>query len=230
MPSEYKWLNLNNGHLNYTNLKRIISVIVLVLSIGLAKAQSDLQIKKDLDTSQNPIALAKYKYKKKFYIDTITVYTTSNFIGIADSIAYKGKIGKVYGPFKIKKERYLLKVLAKIPNTFYHIGHIVLDTSTFSKAYADTLANKIMAKINSGESNFAAMAKTYSADNGSAYKGGDLGWFIRGIMLPQMDDALVSHKKGELFKVWTAAGLHIVKILDDPKKDDGFALILRVAL
>jgi hypothetical protein len=49
-------------------------------------------------------------------------------------------------------------------------------------------------------------------------------------MLPQLDEAIASHKKGELFKVWTPAGLHIVTIKDNPKKDDGFALILRVIL
>ena len=154
--------------------------------------------------------------------------TTSNFLGIEDSIAYKGKIGKVYGPFK--KGNYLLKVLAKIPNTFYHISHIVIDTALYSKDFADSLANKIINKINSGQSSFESMAMTYSADIQSAAKGGDLGWFIRGIMLPQLDEAIISHKKNETFKVWTDAGLHIVTVKDNPKKDDGFALLLRVKL
>jgi hypothetical protein len=30
--------------------------------------------------------------------------------------------------------------------------------------------------------------------------------------------------------VWTPAGLHIVTIRDNPKKDNGFALLLRVIL
>ena len=74
------------------------------------------------------------------------------------------------------------------------------------------------------------MASTYSSDNISAAKGGDLGWFVRGVMLPQLDDAIAAHKKGELFKVWTSAGLHIVKIADAPKKDIGYALMLRIIM
>ena len=31
-------------------------------------------------------------------------------------------------------------------------------------------------------------------------------------------------------KVWTPAGLHIVKIVDSPKKDIGYALLLRVIM
>jgi hypothetical protein len=49
-------------------------------------------------------------------------------------------------------------------------------------------------------------------------------------MLPQLDEAVSAHKKGEIFTVWTAAGLHIVKIADNPKKDVGYALLLRVIL
>lgn len=48
-------------------------------------------------------------------------------------------------------------------------------------------------------------------------------------MLPQLDKELNKRKKGELFKVWSEAGLHI-SIADNPKEDTGFALMLRVIL
>ena len=134
------------------------------------------------------------------------------------------------GPFKAKGGNYLIKILGKVPNTFYHVSHILIDTSAFSRKFADSLANKIIKKIQSDSSSFDAMARTYSADNISAGKGGDLGWFIRGAMLPQLDAAIAAHKKGDIFKVWTSAGLHIVTIMDSPKKDNGFALLLRVFL
>lgn len=194
----------------------------------LAKTQSTAQIKKELDTTRDPIGYVKYKLKKKYKIDTVTVMSTTSFLGLADSLAYKGKIGKVYGPFK--GANYLIKVLAKVPNTFYHVSHILLDTSTFSRKFADSLAGNIITKIKTDSSTFSSMARTYSADNASAAKGGDLGWFIRGAMMPQLDEAIAAHKKGEIFKVWTTAGLHIVTITDNPKKDHGFALLLRVFL
>ncbi len=193
-----------------------------------AKSQTLAQIKKILDTTSNPIGFVKFVLKKKYYIDTIAVMNTTSFLGKADSLAYNGKVGKVYGPFQ--KDNILVKILMKAPNTFYHVTHILLDTSVFRPPFVESLADTIIAKIRSGRTTFASAASTYSADNGSSGKGGDLGWFVRGAMLPQLDNELTKHKKGELFKVWTASGLHIVAITDDPKKDTGFALMLRVIL
>lgn len=186
------------------------------------------QIRYILDTTNNPIGFVKYVLKKKYYIDTVAVVSTASFMGKKDSLAYHGKVGKTYGPFK--KDKILLKILVKAPNTFYHIKHILLDTSLYSPVFADKLADSIISLIISGRSGFAEQAGNYSEDNLTAPVGGDLGWFVRGVMLPQLDDAILKHKKGDLFKVWTPAGLHIVLIPDNPREDTGFALMLRVVL
>jgi len=193
-----------------------------------SKGQSVAEIKKILDTTSNPIGFVKYVLKKKYYIDTVTVLSTIQFLGKADSLAYHGKVGKTYGPFK--KENILVKVLTKAPNTFYHVNHILLDRAVFDSTFAESLADTIIAKIKAGTSSFAAQASLYSADLASAAQGGDLGWFIKGVMLPQLDRELTKRKKGELFKVWSGSGLHIVRIADNPKEDTGYALLLRVIL
>lgn len=193
-----------------------------------AKGQNLAQIKKILDTTSNPVGFVKYVLKKKYFIDTVAVVSTQQFMGKADSLAYHGKVGKTYGPFK--KENILVKVLVKAPNTFYHIKHILLDTAVFDKSFADNKADEIMAKISSGSSSFADQASIYSADYESGAKGGDLGWFVKGVMLPQLDKEMVKHKKGDLFKVWSPSGLHIVTVADNPKEDTGYALLLRVIL
>ncbi len=204
-----------------------IAAVVTFIAITLsAKCQTTAQIKKELETTKDPIGYVKYKLKKKFSIDTITVMSSTSFMGLADSIAYKGKVNKVYGPFK--GNNVLIKILAKLPNTFYHVSHIVIDTGLFKKEFADSLADNIINRIQTGNTTFESMATTYSADPVSARKGGDLGWFVRGVMLPQLDNGIRTHAKGELFKVWTPAGLHIVTIRDKPKEDDGFVLQLRV--
>ena len=197
----------------------------IVISV---KCQTLAQIKKELDTTTNPVGYVKYKLKKRYKIDTVAVISSTSFMGLADSLAYKGKVGKVYGPFK--GNNVLIKILAKVPNLFYHVSHIVLDTSVFKKQFADSLGSSIISRIQSGSTTFEAMASTYSSDAISAAKGGDLGWFVRGVMMPQLDKAIGTHKKGEIFKVWTPAGLHIVTLKDNPKQDDGYALFLRVFL
>jgi len=211
-----------------SRLKKICFLLVLCCWQFTANSQSLAEIKKVLDTTNNPLGYVKFVLKKKYFIDTVAVLSTSTFLGKSDSLAYHGKVGKVYGPFK--KENILVKILMKAPNTFYHVKHILLDTSVYSKRFADKLADSIILKIKSGLASFADEASIYSADNESARKGGDLGWFVRGVMLPAMDVELVKHKKGELFKVWSTSGLHIVTIADDPKKDNGYALMLRVIL
>ena len=209
-------------------MKKLFSLLLFTGFLLPAQSQNIAQIKKVLDTTSDPIGFVKYVLKKKYFIDTVTVVSTAQFLGKADSLAYHGKTGKVYGPFK--KDNILVKILVKAPNTFYHIHHILLDTSVFVPSFAESLADTIIAKIRTRASTFAAQASVYSADYGSAAKGGDLGWFIKGVMLPQLDKELVKRKKGELFKVWSEAGLHIVSITDNPKEDTGFALMLRVIL
>jgi len=207
-------------------MKKIIALVITCCTILITDAQRVAQIKKELETTDNPIGYVKFKLKKKYVIDTVAVMSSTSFMGIADSIAYKGKMNKVYGPFK--GNNVLIKVLAKLPNTFYHVSHILIDTGVFKKQFADSLANTIINRIQTGSSTFERMASTYSADNISAAKGGDLGWFVRGVMLPELDNGIRTHAKGEIFKVWTPSGLHIVTIKDKPKEDDGFALLLRV--
>jgi parvulin-like peptidyl-prolyl isomerase len=209
-------------------MKKIIVALIFQAFLITVHGQSLSQIKKELEATPDPLGYVKYKLKKKYKVDTVAIISTTSFIGLPDSLAYRGKTGKVYGPFK--GNNVLIKILAKVPNTFYHVSHIVLDTSIFKKAFADSLATNIINRILSGNSTFETMASTYSADPGSSSKGGDLGWFVRGVMLPQLDKAVAAHKKGDLFKVWTPAGLHIVSVKDNPKKDDGFALFLRVLL
>jgi len=209
-------------------LKKLVFFLFFTGFFFSGKSQSVAQIKKILDTTSNPVGYVKYVLKKKFYLDSIIVYSTEQFLGKADSLAYHGKTGKVYGPFK--KDNILVKILMKAPNTFYHIKHILIDTAVFDESFAGPLADTIMAKIKAGSTTFEAQASIYSADYSSAVKGGDLGWFIKGVMLPQLDRELVKRKKGELFKVWSDSGLHIVSIADNPKEDTGYALLLRVIL
>jgi PPIC-type PPIASE domain len=167
--------------------------------------------------------------KKRFKIDTITVTRTSNFSSLADSLAYKGKIGKVYGPYGQKGSQFLVQILSKAPNLFYRISQIFIDTSVFRYRIADSLGNSILKRLNAGSASFEQMAVTYSMGGEGATRG-DLGWIARGIMLPQIEHEVSVRKKGETFKVWSPSGLHIIRKTEDPRQDIGFALILRVFL
>ena len=49
-------------------------------------------------------------------------------------------------------------------------------------------------------------------------------------MIPEIEKAIAKRKKGEVFKVWTVAGVHIIKKAENSKQDHGFALMMRVFL
>lgn len=72
-------------------------------------------------------------------------------------------------------------------------------------------AKDVLAQLKSGGS-FEELAKKYSKDN-SASKGGDLGWFSKGAMVPEFDKAVFGLKEGELSGiVKTQFGYHIIKL------------------
>jgi hypothetical protein len=187
------------------------------------------QIKEALEQSPNPVLYTKQILKKRFKIDTIIVSKTRHFDGIADSLAYTGKERKVYGPYGAPGNRFLVQLLSKATNQFYHIGQIFIDTSVFRYRVADSLGNLIMQKIKDGKASFEQLAETYSM-GGEAATQGDLGWVARGMLLITIEHEVLVHKKGDVFAVWSRKGLHIIKKIDDPRQDTGFALMMQVFL
>ncbi len=73
-------------------------------------------------------------------------------------------------------------------------------------------ANKVEALLKKG-GNFAALAKQYSTDPGSKDKGGELGWFRRGQMVPSFDKAAFSLPVGQISQpVKSPFGYHIIQV------------------
>lgn len=185
------------------------------------------QMKTAIEQSGNGPLYVKDVLKKKFKLDTIIVRRTWGFLGLADSLAYHGEINKVYGPYD--KGKFLVQILAKNPNLFNHIGQIYIDTAVLMPKVADSLADNIMQKIREGSSSFEDMAVLWSM-GGEAATRGDIGWVAMGAMIPEIEKELKKRKKGEIFKVWTKAGLHIIRKTENPEEKDGYALMMRIFL
>lgn len=76
----------------------------------------------------------------------------------------------------------------------------------------DAEAKDILAKLKGGAS-FEELARKYSTDAAAGAKGGDLGWFGKGTMLPDFEKVAFGLKEGEISGiVKTQFGYHIVKV------------------
>jgi peptidyl-prolyl cis-trans isomerase D len=99
-----------------------------------------------------------------------------------------------------------------------HARHILIaapEGNAELKAKAKAQIEAIAAELKQG-ADFAVMAKKVSNDAGSAKNGGDLGWFVRGQMVPAFEKvAFALTKPGSVSDpVKTQFGYHVIQLLE----------------
>jgi peptidyl-prolyl cis-trans isomerase D len=91
-----------------------------------------------------------------------------------------------------------------------HAQHILISGKDDAAALKE--AQDVLAQAKAGK-DFAALAKQYSKDPGSANNGGDLGWADRNTFVPAFTNALFSMQPGEIRgPVKTEFGYHIIRL------------------
>jgi len=104
------------------------------------------------------------------------------------------------------KKVYDQQVATLKPEEELRARHILVET--------EALAKELSEKLKKGE-DFNKLAAENSKDPGSKSKGGDLGYFTHGRMVPQFDEAAFKLKKGEVSPpVQSQFGWHIIKVED----------------
>ncbi len=92
--------------------------------------------------------------------------------------------------------------------------HILIKTDGSNDDAQKAKAEDILAQIKAG-GDFAELAKKFSEDPGSASRGGELGSFSRGQMVPTFDAAVFNLAKNEISDlVKTRFGFHIIEVQD----------------
>lgn len=96
-------------------------------------------------------------------------------------------------------------------------SHILVTVSAAApdvdKAAARAKAEQLLAQVRQAPQRFAELARQHSQDPGSAAKGGDLGFFGRGMMVKAFEDAAFQMKPGEISGlVQSDFGFHIIKL------------------
>jgi len=174
-------------------LDRWVQLTLLALAARDKGLDKDPDIKLQLEEAANSILARAYMRKE---VD-------------AEKITVTDKEVEEY--YKTHKDRFREKEAVKASHIL-----IKVDKDGDKKAWeaARKKAEEIRKKAAKGES-FAELAREYSDDPGSKNKGGELGYFTKGRMVPEFENAAFSLKKGEISQpVKTAFGYHIIKVED----------------
>lgn len=157
----------------------------------------------------------------KYTLGTLPPYVTQ-----ADLVK-----GKVIGPFVDGGGYKLVKVSKITTDTVYSAkaSHILIkpaDATDNAKKEAKEKARKILKEIKDG-ADFAAKAREHGTD-GTASRGGDLGWFSSGQMVKPFQTAVFNASKPGLLSdvVETDFGYHIIDVTHVKTNDAYYVAII----
>lgn len=113
-------------------------------------------------------------------------------------VYYEENIDKFSTPEQVRARYISIKIDAEMDET--------------AKQGARKKAEEILTRVRNG-GDFAALAKEYSDDQASRNRGGYLGWFGRGSMLPEFEAAAFALQSGETSEVVESSrGFYLIKV------------------
>jgi peptidyl-prolyl cis-trans isomerase D len=207
--------------------KQLESRSVAYVSFSAAPSSSDsLAVRQQLNELKKDFAAAKDPQLFLDRVGTETPYSKayepkSKILDPSkDSLLVQPK-GGLLGPYLNGSEYVVAKMIDEksMPDSVKarHILVATTDPRTHQPIMEDSLAKKkidsIKTLIDKGE-RFDSLASKLSDDRGSAIKGGDLGYFGQGAMVPEFNDFCFEGKKGERKIVKTQFGYHLIEIVD----------------
>jgi peptidyl-prolyl cis-trans isomerase D len=178
----------------------------------------------DSSGRQSDIAEAAAKARKgDDFLELVSMYSDRSDSGAffnpgelsatLESALSSAKVGDIVGPVVDADGYHLLKVLGekKTDNVYVRASHILIPVSGPDSNAMKADAQKV-AKLAREGKDFGGLAKQYSKDPSEA-RGGDVGWFTKGRMVPAFENAAFKARVGEIVgPVRTQFGLHIIKV------------------
>lgn len=128
---------------------------------------------------------------------------------IADTLL-KLPLGSIVGPYQDQGAWNAAKIIARkgVPDSV-KARHILIREATPAN---EQRIDSLMALLNAKTVSFDTLAVQNSQD-GSASKGGDLGWFAEGMMVPEFNNiCFYEGEQGKYYKVATQFGWHLIEI------------------
>ncbi|NPA48759.1 MAG: hypothetical protein GXO20_02155 [Thermodesulfobacteria bacterium] len=189
-PPQIKMILAHQPQLKNALVKRWVEISLLSLAAKDAKLDQDPKVKAKIDEVTKQILAQAYLEKVLAGVDKV------------DEKELKAYYEKNKEKFQEPKAIRARHILIKVPQ----------NASPEEEKKALKKAQELRARLLKGE-DFAELAKKYSEDPGTKDRGGDLGFFTRGQMVKEFEEAAFSLKPGEISPpVRTAFGYHLIKV------------------
>lgn len=209
----------------YANMQQIADVSHIMMMPGDTQAQSD-SILNVLSQVRQDILDGKMTWEQavvKYSVDQGTTkrgghmgwIRSGQFPWAFEDASFSTPVGGISQPLNSGIYNHIVRVEGRQPSPgevkARHILKLTMNKTPEEQAQAkqqiDSLYNVLVA---AGPQAFADVAKTNSQD-GSAGRGGDLGWFGKGAMVAEFDSVAFALQNGEISKPFqTRFGWHIV--------------------
>ena len=131
--------------------------------------------------------------------------------GVSDIV----RSGAGFHVLKVLERRGPTSVADAIPET--HARHILMRATPQTAQATAAKLEEVRQAVLSGKTDFATAAKDFSQD-GSAPKGGDLGWARPGMFVPEFEEVMNRLKDGEISPPFASRyGIHILQVTERRK-------------
>lgn len=148
-----------------------------------------------------------------------TYYTLRNIPSGADSSFWDLEVGTVIEPVLLGETHYIRKIKSKkfAPDSV-RARHILVDTRNGNVKEGEALADSLLNVIQSGTPLYELVS--FSDDLQTAKDSGNVGWFTEGMMVKPFNDSAFAASEGEVVKVKTQFGFHLIEILEQTEAID----------
>lgn len=213
----------------------------ILANVGITPKQYEEDMAQAIKQQSLQTIFSSYPLSKKYLEDLRTLQTQSKtvniisvepsqlekFVSVTDDeikayLADANNVKKVESVFESKKS------VLNMPEQV-RANHILFKADESNEAEVKAKAEALMKQVNAN--NFKELADKNTEDPSGKGQGGNLGWFSRGRMVPEFEDAAFAAKAGSIVgPVKTEFGFHIIQVLEKREAKeaqfDGYKLSL----
>ena len=144
-----------------------------------------------------------------------------------DSLLFSSPVGTFVSPYEENNAWHMARLMdmQARPDSMkaehiliaYQGAYKAAETITRTKEQAGRLADSLLNVLNADKTKIQVLAYQLSDDGSAKENNGDLGWFADGNMIGPFNEAVLKGNVGDIVKVETVFGFHVIKITG--KKD-----------